>query len=142
MLNTLMKLQALQKQQTPPTAKYNPDQGGAPNGGGSNQSTANSRLSSADRSAIGNHVRPCWGIDAGAPGVASFSVNLQVTTDAAGTVREADVAPQDQGRLSDPIFAAFAERAKEAVLNVQCASLPLPSYMLGSNQIFIFNFSP
>jgi hypothetical protein len=25
---------------------------------------------------------------------------------------------------------------------VQCATLPLPSYMLGQNQTFIFQFSP
>jgi outer membrane biosynthesis protein TonB len=141
-LNTLIKLQALQKQEQPPTAHYNPDQGGAPNGGGSNQSTANSRLSGADRAAIGNHVRPCWGIDAGAPGVAGFSVNLLVTTDATGTVREAEVAPQDQGRLGDPIFAAYAQRAVDAVMNYQCATLPLPPNMLGSVQTFLFNFSP
>jgi outer membrane biosynthesis protein TonB len=141
-LNTLAKLQALQKQTTPPKALYNPDQGGAPNGGGSNQSTANSRLSGADRAAIGNHVRPCWGIDAGAPGVASFSVNLMVTTDGTGTVRDAEIAPQDQAKLGDPIFAAYAQRAVDAVMNYQCATLPLPPNMLGKNQTFLFNFSP
>ncbi len=141
-LNTLDKLRALQKQDQPPTAKYNPDQGGAPNGGGSKQSTANSRLSGADRSAIGSHVRPCWNTDTGALGYASFSVMLQVTTDATGTVREAAVAPVDQGKLGNPEFAAFADRAVSAVMNYQCATLPLPSYMLGQNQTFIFQFTP
>jgi outer membrane biosynthesis protein TonB len=141
-LNTLEKLEALQKQTTPPKAHYNPDQGGAPNGGGSNQSTANSRLSAADRDAIGQHVRQCWGIDAGAPGVSSFRVTLLVTTDATGTVREAVVAPQDQSKESDPIFYAYSQRAIDAVQNYQCATLPLPSYMMGKNQTFLFNFSP
>jgi hypothetical protein len=141
-LNTLMKLQALQKQVKPPTHAYNPDQGGAVNGGGSTQSTANSRLSGADRGAIGSHVRPCWGIDAGAPGVDTFSVELQVKTDATGTVREAVVADQDQGKMSDPIFNAYAQRAIQAVLNYQCATLPLPSYMLGQPQTFLFDFKP
>jgi outer membrane biosynthesis protein TonB len=141
-LNTLMKLQALQKQTQPPTAHYNPEQGGAPNGGGSNQSTANSKLSGADRNAIGNHVRPCWTIDAGAPGVAGFHVLLNVTTDATGTVRQAVVAPEDQGKLSDPFFNAYAQRAINAVQNYRCATLPLPSYMLGHNQTFTFEFSP
>jgi hypothetical protein len=141
-LNTLEKLQALQKQTAPPTAHYNPDQGGAPNGGGSNQSTANSRLSAADRDAIGNHVRPCWGIDAGAPGIQNFNVNLMVETDGTGTVRDAEVAPQDQSKLGDPIFAAYAQRAVDAVMNYQCATLPLPPNMMGSNQTFLFNFSP
>ena len=141
-LNTLLKLQALQKQDQPPTAHYNPDQGGAPNGGGSNKSTANSRLSGADRSAIGSHVRPCWTIDAGAPGVSSFSVQLLVTTDATGTVRQAAVAPADQSKMGDPLFNAYASRAVDAVMNYQCATLPLPSYMLGQAQTFMFQFSP
>jgi outer membrane biosynthesis protein TonB len=141
-LNTLMKLQALQKQTQPPTAHYNPDQGGAPNGGGSKNSTANSRLSGADRNAIGNHVRPCWTVDAGAPGLAGFSVQLQVTTDGTGTVREAHVAAADQGKMSDPVYAAFAQRAVDAVMDFHCATLPLPSYMLGHTQTFIFDFTP
>ena len=141
-LNTLLKLQSLQKQTTPPTAHYNPDQGGAPNGGGSPNSTANSGLTGADRDTIGNHVRPCWNIDAGAPGVSTFSVNLMVTTDASGTVRNAVVAPQDQSKLGDPIFNAFANDAINAVMNYQCATLPLPSNMLGQNQTFLFDFTP
>ncbi len=141
-LNTLMNLKSQEKQVKPPTHVYNPDQGGAPVAGGSTKSTANSRLSGADRNAIGNHIRPCWGIDAGAPGVSSFSVELQVTTDATGTVREATVAPQDQDKLSDPIFNAYAQRAVDAVMNYQCATLPLPSYMMGQPQTFLFDFKP
>jgi outer membrane biosynthesis protein TonB len=141
-LNTLMKLQALQKQTQPPTHVYNPDAGGAPNGGGSPNSTANSGLSGADRDAIGNHVRPCWSVDAGAPGLDGFSVMLLVTTDPSGTVRQAVVAPQDQDKMSDPYFNAYANRAIDAVMNYQCATLPLPSYMLGQNQTFLFHFTP
>ena len=141
-LNTLARLRALQKQKKAPTAKYNPKQGGAPNGGGTKMSTANSGLSASQRNAIGSEVQPCWGIDAGAPGVQNFSVMLQVTTDASGVVREAQVAPQDQDKLGDPIFGAFAQRAVDAVKNYQCAKLPLPSYMLGSVHTFIFRFTP
>jgi hypothetical protein len=57
-------------------------------------------------------------------------------------VREAGVAPQDQGQMSDPVFAAFANRAVDAVTNYQCATLPLPADMLGQTQTFIFDFSP
>ena len=141
-LNTLSQLRVNQQQTKPPTAQYNPDQGGAPDGGGSPNSTANSGLNEADRNAIGAHVRPCWGIDAGAPGVQSFSVQLLVTTDASGTVREAEVAPASQGNMSNPIYAAYAQRAIAAVENYQCATLPLPSYMLGKVNTFLFNFTP
>jgi outer membrane biosynthesis protein TonB len=141
-LNTLMNLKSMEKQVKPPTHVYNPEQGGAPDGGGSTKSTANSRLSGADRNAIGNHVRPCWGIDAGAPGVSTFSVELTVQTDAAGTVRNAVIAPEDQSKMGDPIYAAYAQRAVDAVMNYQCATLPLPPYMLGSPQTFLFDFKP
>jgi hypothetical protein len=118
------------------------DQGNASSDSSQAANTANSRLSGADRDAIDNHARPCWTIDAGAPGVAGFHVMLSVTTDATGTVREAVVAPQDQGKLSDPFFNAYAQRAIAAVENYECATLPLPSYMLGHNQTFTFEFSP
>jgi hypothetical protein len=140
-LNTLAKLRALQQQTTPPTSAYNPDQGGVQSSNNA-QMTANAGLSGADKGAIGAHVRPCWNIDAGAPGVSTFSVNLMVTTDSTGTVRQAVVAPQDQSKLGDPIFYAYANDAINAVMNVQCATLPLPSYMLGQNQTFLFNFTP
>ena len=141
-LNTIAKLRALQKQKHAPTARYNPAQGGAPQGGGTKMSTANSGLTASDRNAIASEVQPCWGIDAGLPGVNKLSVLLQVTTDQTGTVREAEVAPADQGMLSDPSYAAFAQRAVNAVKSYQCAKLPLPAYMLGSVHTFIFRFTP
>jgi hypothetical protein len=141
-LNTLQYLHTLQPQDKPPTSTYNPDAGGAPNAGGDPNSTSNSLLSAADRDAIGNHVRPCWDIDAGAENVNQLSVLLQVTTDSGGTVRQAVVAPADEDKMTDPIFAAFANRAIDAVMNVQCATLPLPSTMMGTNQTFTFHFSP
>jgi outer membrane biosynthesis protein TonB len=142
-LNTLLKLQALQKQDKPPTAHYNPDAGGAPDAGGSPNSTANSGLSEADRNAIGAWVRRCWTIDAGAQNVQNYSVLLLVTTDPTGTVRMAQVSPQNNGGdMSDPEYFAFTQRAIAAVEDYQCATLPLPSNMLGQNQTFLFNFTP
>ncbi|WP_297370585.1 hypothetical protein [Acidocella sp.] len=142
-LNTLLKLQALQKQDKPPTAHYNPDAGGAPDAGGSPNSTANSGLSEADRNAIGAWVRRCWTIDAGAQNVQNYAVLLLVTTDPTGTVRMAQVSPQNNGGdMSDPEYFAFTQRAIAAVEDYQCATLPLPSNMLGQNQTFLFNFTP
>jgi hypothetical protein len=141
-LNTLQDLKTLQKQDKAPTAKYNPDSGGAPNAGGDPNSTSNALLSAADRDAIGNHVRPCWDIDGGAENINQLSVLLQVTTDTTGTVRQAQVAPADQDKMTDGTFAAFANRAIDAVMNVQCATLPLPPNMMGKIQTFTFHFSP
>jgi hypothetical protein len=139
-LKTLLDLHANQPQTKAPTAVYNPDQGGAPDAGGSKDSTANSGLSGADKSAIGSHLHPCFQVDAGAPGIASFHVLLDITTDATGTIRVATIDPQDQGKLSDPLFNAYAQRAQQAAMNYQCATLPLPQSMLGSNQNFTVEF--
>ncbi|MDE2515720.1 MAG: hypothetical protein KGL12_06825 [Rhodospirillales bacterium] len=140
--NTLAKLRALQKQTAPPRATPNPSRGGAPNGGGNPQGNDTAALSASERGAIGDHVRACWTYDPGAPNVDQLHVLLTVTTDASGTVRDAKVAPQDAGKLSDPVFRAFAERAVRAVLNVRCASLPLPQSMLGKVNVLTFRFSP
>lgn len=141
-LNTLMNLKAQQQQKQPPTSTYNPDENTAPTAGGSPNSMANSGLSGPDRAAIGNHVRPCWGVDAQAQGLSGFSVLLQVTTDGTGTVRIANVDPKNTGDMSNPLYYAFTQRAMAAVTNAQCATLPLPKEMLGQNQTFSFVFSP
>jgi len=127
--------------QKTPTARYNPAQGGAPHGGGSPNATAG--LSAAERGAIGDHVRECWTIDAGAEGIQTMKVLLTVQTDAAGTVRNAVIAGSDVGRAaSDPVFQAFAERAVRAVEDYRCATLPLPPALVGKPETFTFRFSP
>jgi hypothetical protein len=142
-LNTLQNLETIQKQTHPPTHVYNPDAGGDVNAGGNPNSPANSRLSGADKNAIAAEVRPCFDIDSGAENVNSFSVLLLVETDPTGVIRKAVVAPQDQDKLTDPIFAAFADRATNAVLDYQCSDLSkvLPPSMLGQTQTFLFNFT-
>jgi hypothetical protein len=132
----------LQRQTEPPRAKANPLQGGAPNGGGNPQGNDTASLSADQRGAIGDHVRACWTYDAGALGVDKLQVLLTVTTDPAGVVRLAVVADADAPRLSDPVFRAFAERARRAVLDPRCASLPLPQNLLGKTNILTFRFSP
>ena len=141
--NTLERLRALARaQQHAPQARANPRPGGAPNPGGSPAADATAALSGAERGAIGEHVRPCWTSDPGAPELDRMSVLLTVMTDADGVVRHADVAAADQGRLSDPSLRAFAERAVRAVLSPDCANLPLPPRMLGKVNVLSFRFRP
>ena len=140
--NTLIKLRALQKQTQPPRARANPVQGGAPNGGGNPEGNDTAALSADQRGAIGDHVRACWTYDAGALGVETMQVLLTVTTDPAGVVRLAVVAGSDEARLADPVFRAFAERARRAVLDPRCASLPLPANLLGRTNVLTFRFRP
>lgn len=132
----------MQRQKEPPRAEANPARGGAPNGGGSPLGDATSKLSTDQAHAIGEAVRRCWTYDAGARGVDQMQVLLTVRTDGAGVARQADVAPADLGRLSDPVFRAFSERARRAVLSAQCATLPLPRSMLGQSQTLTFRFRP
>jgi outer membrane biosynthesis protein TonB len=140
--NTLEKLRAMEKQNRPPRALPNPRQGGAPNGGGNPQGNDTAALSAAQRGAIGDHVRACWTYDPGALGVEQMQVLLTVTTDPAGVVRLAEVAGSDAGRLGDPVFRAFAERAMRAVRDPRCADLPLPQNMLGKINVLTFQFKP
>jgi hypothetical protein len=132
-------LEALRKK---PTARANPVQGGAPNAGGSPLADDTGALTAAQRGAIGSEVRPCWTTDPGMPGLDRMQALLTVTTDANGTVRVANIAPADQGRMGDPLFRAFAERARRAVLDPQCANLPLPPDLRGHISTFTFRFSP
>jgi outer membrane biosynthesis protein TonB len=143
-LNTLMNLKALDKQKQAPTHVYNPDQNTAPTVGGSPNSTANSGLTGPDRAAIAAHMQPCWNYDGEAENVGSFQVLLQVTTDATGTVREAEVSPQNTGDMSNPLYIAFTQRAVAAVMNYQCANLGpyLPSNLLGQTETFTFLYQP
>ena len=67
-------------------------------------------------------------------------MRLVVTTDATGTIRIADIAPTDAS--GNGIARAFAERAKRAALDPQCAQLPLPGTLKGQNRSFEITFRP
>jgi hypothetical protein len=139
---TLLKLRQLQHQTEPPKARPNPRAGGQPDSGGNPASNDTDALSAAQRGAIGAHVQECWTKDSGAQGLDKMSVMLSVVTDGTGTARIATVADEDRGKLSDPVFQAFAERAVRAVQDPRCATLPLPSQMLGRINNLKFRFRP
>ena len=113
-----------------------------PDSGGNPASNDTDALSAAQRGEIGAHVRECWTKDSGALDLDKLSVALTVITDVTGTARNAVVADEDRGKLSDPVFQAFAERAVRAVMDVRCATLPLPRQMLGRNTTLTFRFRP
>jgi neural Wiskott-Aldrich syndrome protein len=141
--NTLEKLRSLQKQTQPPKARANPQAGGAPNGGGNPQSDDTSALSASQRGAIGDFVRRCWNTDPGMLDLDKMEVLLTVTTDAAGVVRRAVVAQDESGRVGgNARLRVFSERAIRAVLDPNCANLPLPQPMLGQTRVFTFRFRP
>ena len=141
--NTLEKLRTLQRQSQPPRTRYNPQSGGAPNGGGNPNSDDTSGLTAAQRGAIGDYVRRCWSTDPGMLDLDKMEVLLTVTTDGSGVVRHAVVAPEDAGRVGSNIrLRVFSERAVRAVMDPNCANLPLPGAMLGQVRTFTFRFRP
>ncbi len=139
---TLLRLRQMQARTDPPRARPNPRAGGQPDSGGNPASNDTDALSAAQRGEIGAHVRECWTKDSGAQGLDKLSVVLNVVTDATGTSRLVTVADEDKGKLSDPVFQAFAERAVRAVMDVRCATLPLPHQMLGRINNLTFRFRP
>jgi hypothetical protein len=139
---TLEKLRQLQQQTQPPKARANPAAGGQPNGGGNPLGNDTAALSLDQRGAIGDHVRECWTKDAGALDIDKQRVLLTVTTDAGGIARRVEVAGDDAGRMGDPRFRAFAERAVRAIMDPRCANLPLPNNVLGKVNVLTFRFSP
>ena len=140
--NTLEKLKQQLAVNQPPKGRPNPQAGGQSNGGGNPLGNDTAALNADQRGAIGDHVRECWTKDAGALDIDKQRVLLTVTTDAGGIARKAEVAGDDVGRLSDPRFRAFAERAKRAIMDPRCANLPLPNNVLGRINILTFRFSP
>jgi hypothetical protein len=140
--NTLEKLRQQLAQSAPPRSRPNPRSGGQPNGGGNPLGNDTAALSADQRGAIGDHVRECWTKDAGALDIDKQRVLLTVTTDAGGIARTVVVAGEDEGRMSDPRFRAFAERARRAILDPHCANLPLPNNVLGKVNVLTFRFSP
>ncbi|MCQ9154336.1 energy transducer TonB [Acidomonas methanolica] len=143
LLATLEKFRADQKQTHAPKARANPDQGGAPKGGGVPDGDITRALSAADQRMIGGSVRRCYSEDTAARDYASFSAHLIVTVDASGVARLARFAPDTQARVnSDPVYRALAERARDAVLSPACAKLPIPARLLGQTHELKFLFRP
>ncbi len=138
----MLRLRQLQHQAEPPHARPNPRAGGQPDSGGNPASDDTDALSAAARGEIGAHVRECWTKDSGAQGLDKLSVVLTVVTDPTGTARVAKVGDEDRSKLSDPVFQAFAERAVRAVMDVRCATLPLPHQMMGRVNNLTFRFRP
>lgn len=140
--STLSKLRQQMAQTQPPKARSTSPAGSQPSSAGNPSASDTAALSAAERGAIGDHVRECWTKDAGALDIDKQRVLLTVTTDAGGTARRAEVAGDDKGRMGDPRFRAFAERAMRAIMDARCANLPLPANALGKVNTLTFRFSP
>jgi hypothetical protein len=67
-----------------------------------------------------------------------------VLVDATGEVRDATLSGPDQARANaDPPFESFTRRAKDALMDPRCATLPVPAEMLGKPSLELsFRFRP
>lgn len=139
--SALDRLRAQLASKDPPRATASPPRGGAP-GGGSPAGTDNALLTANVRRAIGDRLRECWTGDKSALDYDKQFVRLVVTTDATGTIRIADISANDASRTGGGVARAFAERARRAALDPQCAQLPLPGALKGQNRLFEITFRP
>jgi hypothetical protein len=136
------RLRALQRQTQPPTGRPNPPAAAGPQVGGSRQGDITASLSTQQQGAIGDKVRECWTKDEGQLGIETMSAQLIVTFDETGTARDVAVGDADRGRMGDPRFRAFVERAIRAVRSPRCATLPIPRNELGKIGTLTFRFKP
>lgn len=133
------RLRAQQASKEPPRATSTP-RSGTPSGGPAG--IDNALLTGEVRRAIGDRLRECWTSDKSALNYEKQSVRLVVTTDPTGTIRVAEIAANDASRSGGGVARAFAERARRAALDPQCAQLPLPGALKGQNRTFEITFRP
>ncbi|MXV35207.1 energy transducer TonB [Saccharibacter sp. EH611] len=142
LLATLESFRTEQKQDHPPRAQANPQQGGSRLGGGRPDGDTRA-LTSGEQNAIGSSVQRCYQEDTAARNYAHFEAHLIVTVDGAGEAHLVSFAPETATRMAaDPSYRVQAERARAAVLSPVCARLPIPSRMLGQRRQFRFVFKP
>jgi outer membrane biosynthesis protein TonB len=136
--NTLEKFLTIAKADKPPKSVVNPSASSPRHG-----ENVTGVLNPGQRKAIGDEVRRCYSEDTAAKDYASYSADIEVTVDGTGVVREVKLMPDSARRAaSDFAYRAFAERAQDAVMDPQCARLPLPPNLLGTTQKLSFRFRP
>ena len=118
-----------QKQQATQVASAQPD---APLG---------AQLSTSEKDLIAAAVEQCWGIDAGERGIAGMRAVVRVELNPDGSVRTTSIV-DTEGRMSDPAWRAFAERAARAPLIPKCNKLPIDPDKIDQMQTFTFTFTP
>lgn len=99
------------------------------------------QLARSEMDAVRDRIRPCWNFPVGAPNPERLIVDIHVSMNQDGTVRDAQIA--DTARLaSDPFYRSAAEAALRATLNPRCQPLPLPPEKYNTWKNFTFGFDP
>ncbi|MGH7039179.1 MAG: hypothetical protein ACREE1_13675 [Stellaceae bacterium] len=99
------------------------------------------QLTASEIDLIRQQIERCWNIPAGARADKSLVVEMRVSVDRDGDVRQATVL--DSGSTtSDPVFRAAAESARRALFNPECRPLRLPPDKYQYWKEFVMDFSP
>ena len=100
-----------------------------------------SQLTASELDMVRQQIARCWNVPAGARDAKDLVVEIRVTVDPDGNVRQATIV--DQGRLGgDPFFRAAAESARRAFFNPQCRPLRLPAEKYAIWKDLVVDFSP
>ena len=90
---------------------------------------------------VRRQIAECWNLPAGAKDAEDLIIEISLSMNPDGTVRDARI--RDQGRIDrDPFFRAAAESAYRAVLNPKCSPLKLPLDKYEHWKTMVLTFNP
>jgi hypothetical protein len=136
-------LNNLSSQSAEPDPQARPDRSQAVSLRASSQPRAplGSQLTTNEMDMVREQISRCWNIPAGARDSQDLVVEIRVSVDPDGMVRQAMIV--DQGRAaSDPFFRAAAEAARRAFYNPDCRPLRLPPDKYAIWKDMVVDFSP
>jgi outer membrane biosynthesis protein TonB len=113
------------------------------NGEASSQPKAppGAQLTVSEIDLIREQIERCWDVPAGARDAKNLVVEIEVSLNPDGTVRQARIV--DAARMaSDPYFRAAAESARRALFNPLCTPLRLPPDKYPIWKDMVLNFDP
>lgn len=94
-------------------------------------------LTASQRALVERTIAPCWNIDLGGLGASDLAVEVRLTIDPDGTMRDPQIV--DAVRYgSDRYFRAAADATRRAILNPQCNKLPF-QWTAEPTGVFVFH---
>jgi hypothetical protein len=128
---------------TGPSEETPPRRDRTPSGRASSQPKAprGAQLTASEIDLIREQIERCWDVPAGARDAKNLVVEIEVSLNPDGTVRQARIV--DTARMaSDPYFRAAAESARRALFNPLCTPLRLPPDKYPIWREMVLNFDP
>jgi hypothetical protein len=98
------------------------------------------QLTASEMDLLREQLYHCWNVPAGARDARDLVIEVRVSVNPDGTVRQATLV--DQGRLGDPLYRAAAESARRAFFNPHCTPLRVPQGKYEIWKDLVVDFSP